>query len=45
MKDAGFQNVKAERYKLPIGPWPKDKHLVGPDPSWQPLKRRKIVVQ
>ena len=27
MKDAGFVNVVAERFRLPIGPWPKDKHL------------------
>ncbi len=27
MRDAGFQNVEEEKYKLPIGPWPKDKHL------------------
>ena len=32
MKEAGFQNVRVERYKLPIGPWPKDKHLVSLDP-------------
>ncbi|KAL9101207.1 MAG: hypothetical protein Q9163_003509 [Psora crenata] len=28
MKDAGFQNVTAQKYKLPIGPWPRDPHLV-----------------
>ena len=28
MKDAGFQDVHHEKFKLPIGPWPKDKHLV-----------------
>ena len=28
VKDAGFQNVTAQRYKLPIGPWAKDPHLV-----------------
>ena len=28
VKDAGFQNVTTEKYKLPIGPWPKDPHLV-----------------
>ncbi|KAI4227821.1 MAG: hypothetical protein L6R36_002115 [Xanthoria steineri] len=27
MRDAGFQNVEEEKYKIPIGPWPKDKHL------------------
>ena len=28
MRDAGFINLKAEKFNLPIGPWPKDKHLV-----------------
>ena len=28
MRDAGFQNVKQEKFRLPIGPWAKDKHLV-----------------
>ncbi|KAG8529897.1 uncharacterized protein KY384_005378 [Bacidia gigantensis] len=28
LKDAGFQNVTSQKYRLPIGPWPKDKHLV-----------------
>lgn len=27
MKDAGFENIVAEKFRLPIGPWPKDKHL------------------
>ena len=27
MKDAGFENVVAEKFRLPIGPWPKDKDL------------------
>ncbi|KAL8935196.1 MAG: hypothetical protein Q9211_004827, partial [Gyalolechia sp. 1 TL-2023] len=27
MKDAGFQNVHAEKFVLPVGPWPKDKTL------------------
>ncbi|KAF7590911.1 hypothetical protein BBP40_002217 [Aspergillus hancockii] len=27
MIDAGFINVVERRYKLPIGPWPKDPHL------------------
>ncbi|KAI4272083.1 MAG: hypothetical protein L6R35_006495, partial [Caloplaca aegaea] len=27
MRDAGFADVHATRYKIPIGPWPKDKHL------------------
>ena len=26
--DAGFENIVEEKYKLPIGPWAKDKHLV-----------------
>jgi len=29
MKDAGFENVVAQKYRIPIGPWAKDKHLVG----------------
>lgn len=28
LEDAGFVDVKAERFLLPIGPWAKDKHLV-----------------
>lgn len=28
MKEAGFVDVHHEWYPLPIGPWPKDKHLV-----------------
>lgn len=28
MKAAGFVDVYHERLRLPIGPWPKDKHLV-----------------
>ncbi|KAL9597322.1 MAG: hypothetical protein Q9179_004308 [Wetmoreana sp. 5 TL-2023] len=27
MRDAGFKEVQEFRYKLPIGPWPRDKHL------------------
>lgn len=27
MKEAGFVDVHYERFPLPIGPWPKDKHL------------------
>lgn len=27
MIDAGFVKVTEHRYKLPIGPWPKDRHL------------------
>ncbi|GAB1193960.1 hypothetical protein APSETT444_003197 [Aspergillus pseudonomiae] len=27
MTEAGFVNVTEHRYKLPIGPWPKDPHL------------------
>ena len=26
-KDAGFQNVNVQRFRLPLGPWPRDKHL------------------
>ncbi|KAL8926767.1 MAG: hypothetical protein Q9172_001643 [Xanthocarpia lactea] len=28
MKDAGFANVKAEKFIWPVGTWPKDKHLI-----------------
>lgn len=28
MKECGFDGVVAQRFRLPIGPWPKDKHLV-----------------
>lgn len=27
MQEAGFQNVTEERFKLPVGPWSKDKRL------------------
>ncbi|KAL8671906.1 MAG: hypothetical protein Q9168_003617 [Polycauliona sp. 1 TL-2023] len=27
MRDAGFQDVQEKKYKIPIGPWAKDKHL------------------
>lgn len=30
LQEAGFINVKQERYRLPIGPWPKDSQLVSP---------------
>lgn len=33
LRDAGFQDVQEIRYKLPIGPWPKDKFLVRFTPS------------
>ena len=26
-KDAGFQNVTVHRFRIPIGPWPRDQHL------------------
>lgn len=28
--DAGFEDVQVDKFPVPIGPWPKDKHLVGP---------------
>ena len=28
MRDAGFEDVQHEKYRMPIGPWAKDKHLV-----------------
>ena len=27
VKEAGFENVTVQRFRLPIGPWPRDKHL------------------
>ncbi len=27
MKDAGFQNVKVQKFRFPVGPWPRDRHL------------------
>ncbi len=27
MKDAGFTNITVREYKMPLGPWPKDKRL------------------
>ncbi|KAI4210665.1 MAG: hypothetical protein LQ351_006544, partial [Letrouitia transgressa] len=27
LRDAGFINVEERKFRLPIGPWPKDKHL------------------
>ena len=29
MEAAGFENLCHEKFRLPIGPWPKDKHLKG----------------
>lgn len=26
-KEAGFEDVTVQRFRLPIGPWPRDKHL------------------
>ena len=26
-KEAGFEEVTSQRFRLPIGPWPRDKHL------------------
>ncbi|KAI4167086.1 MAG: hypothetical protein LQ343_007490 [Gyalolechia ehrenbergii] len=28
MRDAGFKDVQVSKYKIPIGPWAKDPHLV-----------------
>lgn len=28
--DAGFEDVHVDKFPIPIGPWPKDKHLVWP---------------
>ena len=29
LRGAGFQNVHAEKYRFPMGPWPKDPKLKG----------------
>ena len=29
MRDAGFINIKYELFPIPVGPWPKDKAMVG----------------
>ena len=34
MKDAGFENVQHEKFRLPIGPWAKDGHLVCSFPQY-----------
>ena len=28
--DSGFEDVQVDKFPVPIGPWPKDKHLVWP---------------
>jgi hypothetical protein len=28
MEEAGFVNIRVEKFPIPIGPWAKDKHLV-----------------
>lgn len=28
LQEAGFQDVKVEKYLIPLGPWPKDPKLV-----------------
>lgn len=28
LKDAGYENIGHEVFPVPLGPWPKDKHLV-----------------
>ena len=30
MKDAGFSDIHAEKFVMPVGTWPADKHLVSP---------------
>ena len=31
--DAGFVNIHMEKFLIPYGAWPKDRHLVSPSPS------------
>ena len=33
LQDAGFVNVVHNDFRLPVGPWPKDKHLVCSTPE------------
>ena len=35
LEDAGFENVTEEVFPVPVGPWPKDKHLVSICFHWQ----------
>lgn len=32
VRDAGYTNITHRRFKMPIGPWPSDPHLVRPSP-------------
>lgn len=52
MKETGFEDVYHERFRLPVGPWPKDKHLVSsaprlfssPNPIFIfPLENRRVL--
>lgn len=36
MREAGFEGLVAQKYRIPIGPWAKDKHLV----RYHPTPRR-----
>lgn len=29
VKDAGFKNVQVQKFRMPLGPWPKDTNLKG----------------
>ena len=46
VKAAGFTDVFHQRFRLPIGPWPKDKHLVSLVPQllsrWKTLAALRI---
>lgn len=28
MRDSGYEGIVAQKFRIPIGPWPKDPHLV-----------------
>lgn len=45
MKDAGFEAVQHEKFRLPIGPWPKNMHLVCPAPEHADSKPSVKTVQ
>ena len=45
MNDAGFKDVKAEKFVWPVGTWPKDKHLVSKrcSLSWIAISRKGLT--
>jgi SAM-dependent methyltransferase len=39
VRDAGFQNITHQKFKLPLGLWPKDKRQVRPRGVWTSVHR------